>query len=280
MKTLSFALLPALLLATACGEKKSKLPTGQVVATVNGKELTVMDLQHETGTSNPSKELEQAGLRAIIIRRLLADEAINQDLNKIPATAIMEDKARQMVLVDALTNKIRSTVPTPSTDEAKQFVASHPASFNQRRIFVVDQLIVLSNTPELLKAIEPLDTMEQIEAMLEKRKVNVRRTVGTIDALTIGADAAEKIAQLPANMVFASPEGDVVRVNRIREIVIEPITGDEAIKLALEMIKKQRTSAIVANEVDRILAEGQKAIQYNPAYKPSGEGGRKAAPAE
>lgn len=280
MKTLSFVLLPALLLATACGEKKSKLPTGQVVATVNGKELTVMDLQHETGTSNPSKDLEQAGLRAIIIRRLLADEAINQDLNKIPATAIMEDKARQMVLVDALTNKIRSTVPAPSTEEAKQFVADHPASFNQRRIFVVDQLIVLSNTPELLKAIEPLDTMEQIEDMLEKRKVNFRRTVGTIDALTIDADAAEKIAQLPANMVFASPEGDVVRVNRIREIVIEPITGEEAIKLALEMIKKQRTSAIVANEVDRILAEGQKAIQYNPAYKPGGEGAGKAASAE
>jgi len=269
MKTLSFALIPALLLVSACDEKKVKAPTGQVVATVNGKELTVMDLRQEANSPTPSKELEQAALKSIVIRRLLADEAVKQGLNKIPATAIMEDKARQMVLVDALTGKIRSTVPAPSADEARQYVASHPASFNQRRIFLVDQLIVLANTPELVKAIEPLDTMAQIEDMLTRQKVQFRRSVGAIDALTINADVAEKIAQLPPNAVFASPEGAVIRVNRIRETIIEPITGATAEKLALEMITKQRTDAIVANEVGRILQQGEKSVQYNAAYDPA-----------
>src|SRR5687768_2411812 len=101
MKTLAFTLMPALLLTSACGEKREAAPSGQVVATVNGKEITILDLRQEAGTANPGKPVEQAALNAIIARELLADEAKKQELDALPATAIMQDKARQLVLVDA-----------------------------------------------------------------------------------------------------------------------------------------------------------------------------------
>lgn len=267
-KMLSLAFVPTLILTASCGKKEAEAPTGQVVATVNGKEITLLDLRHEAGSANPGKAAEQAALQAIIARRLLSDQATKEELDRLPGTAMMQEKAKQLVLVDALTNKIRAAAPQPSREEARQFVADHPASFGQRRIFLVDQLIILGNSPDLIKAIEPLDTLPEIEQMLTKRNVAFRRSIGTIDALSIDPDAAEKIASLPAKAVFASPEGPVIRANAIRETVVEPVSGEEAEKVALEIVRKRRSDGIVANRINEILTQGQKAVQYNAAYRP------------
>lgn len=275
MKTLGVILLPSLALLAACGDKETSAPTGQVAATVNGKEITVIDIRHEAGTATPSKELEEAALRSLIVRQLLADEAVEEKVDQLPATAIMQEKARQMVLVDALTNQIRSTAPKPSRDEAQQFIANHPASFDQRRIFLVDQIIIPTSTPDLVKAIEPLDTMAQIEQLLNSRKVQFQRAVGSIDALSIDADIAEKISQLPENAVFASPENGVIRINRIREAVIQPISGEAAMSVAMTQIARQRSEAIVANKIQSILDAGKAKVKYNAAYDPAAKIGAK-----
>ncbi|MBP6030350.1 MAG: hypothetical protein KA533_02865 [Sphingobium sp.] len=277
MKTLGVILLPSLALLAACGSKEGAVPTGQVAATVNGKEITMIDVRQEAGAANPGKELEQAALRSIIIRRLLSDEAVEEGIDKLPATAIMQEKARQMVLVDALTSQIRASAPKASKDEALQFIADHPASFDQRRIFLVDQLIIPTSTPDLIRAIEPLDTMAQIEQMLTTRKVPFQRAVGSIDALSINADIAEKIAQLPENAVFASPEGGVIRINRVRETVIQPVSGQAAMQVAITQIARQRADGIVANKIQSILQAGEKKVRYNSAYDPAAKAATKAA---
>ena len=269
MKTLGVVILPSLLLLAACGGKGGSAPTGQVAAKVNGEEITVIDIRQEAGTATPSKELEQAALRSIIIRRLLADEAVKEEIDKLPATAIMQEKARQMVLVDALTNKIRESAPKPSRDEAQQYISDHPASFDQRRIFLVDQLIVPVASHDLLKAIEPLTTMTEIEQLLTQRKVQYQKAVGIIDALSISSEAAENIAQLPDGAVFASPENGIIRVNKVREYVIQPVTGEAAVRVALSQIARQRSDAIVANRIQRILEVGEKSVQYNAAFDPA-----------
>ena len=277
MKTLGVILLPSLALLAACGSKEGAVPTGQVAATVNGQEITMIDVRQEAGAANPGKELEQAALRSIIIRRLLSDEAVEEGIDKLPATAIMQEKARQMVLVDALTSQIRASAPKASKDEALQFIADHPASFDQRRIFLVDQLIIPTSTPDLIRAIEPLDTMAQIEQMLTTRKVPFQRAVGSIDALSINADIAEKIAQLPENAVFASPEGGVIRINRVRETVIQPVSGQAAMQVAITQIARQRADGIVANKIQSILQAGEKKVRYNSAYDPAAKAATKAA---
>lgn len=276
MKTLGVILLPSLALLAACGSKDAAAPTGQVAAIVDGKEITVIDIRHEAGTATPSKELEEAALRSLIVRQLLANEAVEEEVDKLPSTAIMQEKARQMVLVDALTNQIRASAPKPSRDEAEQYISNHPASFEQRRIFLVDQIIIPSSSPDLVKEIEPLNTMAEIEQLLSRRKVQFQRAVGSIDALSINADVAEKIAQLPENAVFASPENGVIRINRVRETVIQPVGGESAISVAMNQIARERADAIVANKIQAILDAGKAKVKYNATYDPAAKMGAKA----
>src|SRR4029079_16187186 len=69
-------------------------PTGQVVATVNGQEITLRELNAELGAAPPpidpkaAKAAEQAALRSIIGRKVLAGAAREQGLDKTPDFAL------------------------------------------------------------------------------------------------------------------------------------------------------------------------------------------------
>lgn len=271
MKNRSMILLGCSLLLASCNSADGGAPTGQVVATVDGDEITVAELHQEMDNLKANGAggagLQQAALESIVNRKQLAAAAREAKLDLEPATALRKKKMDDMVLVDALTEQTRKSVPTPSQEEAQQYVNDHPASFAQRRIFVVDQIIALSNSPKLIKQMEPLNTMADVEKLLVANHVKYNKTVGVIDALSIDADAAEKMASLPAGAVFVSPDTDNnLRVNVIRDTAIQPLATDAAIKVALETLRARRSNEMVQNKINEIVAAGAAKVKYNPAF--------------
>jgi hypothetical protein len=92
---------------SACGEGKAKEPSGQVVATVDGQEVTLRELRAEMGnltSSDPNqrRQLEQAALQAIVQRKILAKAAQEQKLDKSPDYALFKQRAIELSLVQAL----------------------------------------------------------------------------------------------------------------------------------------------------------------------------------
>ncbi|MCB2015596.1 MAG: hypothetical protein R3E11_08610 [Sphingobium sp.] len=272
MRKYSACLLSLAILLSACGQKDAAPPTGQVVATIYGTEITAAELRQEMMTL-PSgmdpQQAQQAALQAVIARHILAAEAKKQEIDKLPATAIMQERAKELALVEVYSRKLRESAPPPSAEEVQHYVSEHPSSFSQRRIFIVDQMIATSADPELLKEIEPLDTMEQIEALLKEKNVEYRRTAGTMDALQMDPDAAEKIAALPPNAVFASPEGGNIRINRIRETIVEPVKDETAKNIAKQILSTKRSTEIVTKRVNELLEAGIKDVRYNTEYDPN-----------
>lgn len=276
MKSESALILACVMALSACKSDSSSTPAGQVVATVNGTEITTAELNQEmagfTANGLSKDAAQQAAINALLMRHIVADAAVNSKLDRLPATAVMQEKARQMVLIEALSQNLRDSVPPPSREEAESYVNEHPNSFSQRRIFIVDQLIVPTVSQQLVKALEPLNTMPEIEAYLKSQGIGFNRTVGTIDALAIDGDAAEKMAQLPPNAVFISPERSALRVNYIRDTVTQPLQGDAAIKLATETLHQRRTQEMLNNKMNELMAAGQKNVRFNPAYAPKKAG--------
>ena len=195
------ALLSLTLVLAACG--KSGQPEGQVVATVNGEEITTTDLDAEiNGAAAPSPEqqkmLQRAALDNIINRKIVAQAAEAAGVGKGPKAAVLEQKAKELALIELYNQKMRSGVPAPSDEEVRGYIDSHPEQFSQHRVFVVDQLIVPRANADLAKALQPVKTLEQAQQVLASRKVPSNSTVGVIDSLTIPAEAAKQIAALPA----------------------------------------------------------------------------------
>lgn len=282
MKAFSYIVAASVLALTACSSDK-EAPTGQVVATVDGDEITLAELNAEMAGLPPeaaeSPSVRQGVLESIVARRLLAQKAKADKLDQQPSAAILEKRARESVLAELVTENVRKSVPKPSDEEARRYIAENPYTFDQRRIFLVDQIIVESAKPEQVKALEPLNTMDEVANYLTQNKIRFNKTVGVIDAVMIGPKGAEQIAGLPANEVFITPDARTIRVNKIRETRVEPITGDTALRLAKDTIYANRTQEMVRNQVNQIVTAGLKKTSYNPQYKPKDDKEKAAAPA-
>ncbi len=252
-----------------------KAPTGQVVATVDGKEVTFLELQTEmAGFNTPDpkvrKAAEQRALQNIIVRKLLANAARDQKLEKTPEFAIQERRATESLLAQELQKKMVSQIPDPSPDEAQRYIADHPDIFAQRKIFAVDAIrMARPSDLNVLKGLQPLKTLADVDAYLTANKIPHGRASGTIDAVGADPRLIAQIVKLPADEVFLYPADNGYMVDQIRDTKVVPFQGDQANKYALALIKRQRTQEAVERQLRQTVAAGMRNVQYNPAYKPA-----------
>jgi len=257
---------------TACGKKE---PKGQVVATVEGKEVTATELNNElNGFNAPNaqirKQAEQAALNAVIRRKILAQAAEKAGVAKTPAFAQQEQKLREVLLVEMWQQQLAKSVPQPSPEEVRKFITEHPDVYAQHKVWSVDQLRFPRITDaSLAKALQPLNTLEQISAELNARKIPNRMMTDEIDTLAVEPAVAEQIAKLPATEVFILPVGNVLVANHIRDTKVAPVDDALAVRHATAYLKQLHTQEAVRRQFQASLAAAQKDVQYSKAYKPA-----------
>lgn len=266
-------LFPVLAL-TGCGSKEA--PSGQVVATVDGTEITQSELNAEIGdrrapNAEQQKQLQAAVLNQMIARVLLADAAKAQGLDDTPEAAMAKRRAEQVALIQLLERKLGAATPQVSAEEVTQFIADNPELFANRRIYIVDQIIVPSPPPALLKSLRELEDFEAIKTEIAKYRLSTSTAVGSVDALAVPPQFAKQIAALPATGVFITPERGMVRVNHIRESQVSPVSGDAAEALAKNMLIQRRRGQQVQDAIGKILKDGRAKVKFNPAFQPAAE---------
>ena len=251
-------------------------PTGQVAATAAGQEITASEVRLELGAlaedPQAAARAQPAALQAIVNRKLLAAAATERGIEKSPVGTMLMQKAHDLALISLLQQGIQARVPKPSVDEANTYIQDNPAAFAQRRLITVDQLIVPQMPPALLKATQPLNTMEQITALLDSNKVPYRRGGAVIDTATIEPAAAKQIGQMNVGSVFVTPAGPGAQVSRIKDMQPAPLTGAPATQLAQEVLYSQRASGQIKAQFDSILKAGQSSVRINSGFKAAGAG--------
>ena len=269
--TRSIAIAMALLVA-ACGGK-GDAPSGQVVATDDGTEITLAELKAEMGPDGSVDAVSQGqALERIIARKLLAAEARKRELDSTPLAAILKAHAEETALAQLLARKVTEGVPKVSEDEINEFLRSFPASVTDRRLLQVDEFVVPNMPPKVLEQISKVKTMEAAEAILNANKVVFRRTVTNMDTVTLDPGFADQLVQTEGNDIFVLPNCQYAEIGRIVSSRPEPITGPASREAARAILMRQRSNEMVRNALGRVIAEGRRKVQVNPQFQ------NKAAP--
>ncbi|HEX4178116.1 MAG TPA: peptidyl-prolyl cis-trans isomerase [Rhizomicrobium sp.] len=281
------ALAAALCGALAACNNGAKTPTGQVVATLGNQEITMRDVRAELGNYNAPdaktlKAAENAALRNIIGRDIVANEARKEGLEKTPDFALAKQRAIDSLLVQALQQKITSQVPPATKDEAQRYVDAHPDMFAQRKIYVVDQIQMKQPAdPSVVKAMEPLKTFDQIQALLTQNKIPFQRGTAMLDVLTADPRLVDAIQKLPPGELFVLPAGQLLTVNQIKDTRIEPVPADKSVPLAQQLITRQRTEDAVRKRFQGLFGQSVKQVKFSKEFAPMNKmaTGSPAAPA-
>jgi EpsD family peptidyl-prolyl cis-trans isomerase len=268
-----FALACGSVLAlSACDQGAPKPPTGQVVASVGGREITRRELQTEmTGltaaTPAIQKEQQKAALQRLVQRAILVNAAKEQGIDKDPAFALLAQRATDMVMVQMLERKVVASVPAPSDEEVAQFMQTNPDMFAQRRLFDVEQIrMPLPSDAKIIKQLEPLKTMDEAAAFLAKQNISFQRGANVMDARGQDPKLLKAIIALPPGEIFILSSRSEVFLNQIRNTRLQPFEGKEATQFALNSLKVQRSREVVARQLRGYLAKAQPGVRMSAEF--------------
>lgn len=273
-----------LVVLPACGDKGSSggTPSGQVVARLNGEDITQLEVQAElAATPLPPnierRDAERIALNNIITRRMLMNEAKGRKLDQTPQFQQQQRRTSEQLYVQALAADVARQVEDPTMNDADNFIRENPSLFAQRKIFILDQIQFVrpENVDELPLA--QAKTMAEVERVLSDARIEYRRLPASLDSLGANpAFIAEVVKVLEKNprevFVFANQQpgqpAPVITVNQVTETRIVPFSGDRARQFATNFLRNQNVQQALAREVERQQEAAKGQVVYQEGWGP------------
>lgn len=279
------AVVAASLSLGGCEQAKKLLggkPSGQVVATVGGDEITALELRQELNgftSRDPAimKQAQQQALQQVIMRHLIVQKAKADKLDKTPEYNLQVVRGEQGLLAQFYQRKIAASVAVPPRQDAEAFVSNNPGRFAQRRVLVVDQVLIPPTKIDPAR-FKPLNTLEEVKALLDQEGVAYQQNVTTMDTLTVDPRMIQQIDKLPPGEVFVVPQGGALIFNRISQVKNVPFQGDAAISYAVNILRNQKAQENLRASMEAMRKAAEAKIVYNEQYKPVKAPIAKAAP--
>ncbi len=128
--------------AVAAGPKKVESGKTQIVAKLDGREITVSELRTEMarlGLSPNQPGAERIALENVINRALLATAARHANMHKKPEGLRRMRAAQEQALAD-LYLSTASQPPEPTMTEIEDFILDNPTFFSKRRVYTFNVL--------------------------------------------------------------------------------------------------------------------------------------------
>ncbi len=270
-----------LTLLGACNDK-AKAPTGQVVATVNGEDITVHELNGELQTLQgripadaPKKLVEQAALQSVVERKMLADVAKKRGLDKNPQFLLAERRVDEGLLVQALQADIAKAVPKTTREAAQKFIEENPQLFAERKIYTLDQIQFLRPANIASLPLPQAKTLGDVAAVLSAAKVEFRRANVQYDALQVNPQLTAEIGKILARnpdevFVFGDrPQGapaPVMYANHVVNTRTEPFIGEKAIAFAQQVLQRTAVQKALQTALKKFTDEAKPNITYAAGY--------------
>lgn len=276
-KIMAGLLMGTALVLAGCGKGGAEPEKGQVVATVNGKDVTIHELNAELQGANvpanisadQKKQIEQAALQQVVNRRILADIARERGLDKTPMFLLQEKRAEEQILVQMLQRQMSSAVKAPTQTEIATFIAQNPDLFAERKIYTVDQIqFEAPKDPAILRKYEPLTTMDSVEAMLKQDGLQYKRAPATLDVATANPELVQQVLKMPKDEIFIIPAGRVMVANKITDTKVQPLTGDQANQLAAGMMQQRKFQDLIKRDLEPNVKKAESEVKYQAGFGP------------
>ncbi len=251
----------------------SSEPTGQVLAVVNGEEITQSELNAEiAGLSIPpvgdKDAIRRQILQQLVERRLMAQVAKEEGFDRDPEFVSRERRMREELLVRMYGQKIAETVGVPDKAAVTQYLAANPGKFSQRASLTVDQVVFdYPSDQKVLKALEPTKSLSEVEQVLAGLKINYERRTNSLDTAALPNPALQQILALPPGEPFVIPTEGKITVSVITGRQALTTSEQEAAPIAAQAIRTENLSKVLQSRLEE--ARAKASISYQPGLEPT-----------
>lgn len=274
-------LLSAIILG-ACGgddseamdaeEEVAPIAEGQVVARVNGEEVTIHQLNSEMARLRLPADADRAAvsrrvLRSLVERTLYAQKAVESQLDRQPAVLQELNRNRSAALARAfLSSRMFERTPV-ARREAERYVLDNPNSFSNRRHFVFDNIVAqtLDVPASEHDALEAIGNLDDIEERLSAEGKDFQRRPRTSYSEQLPAQMLGQLEGLEdSGRVFFMVFGVETYISVVTSSRPAPLSGEDAINVATRTLSQRAGQTFLNETREELLAAAS--IEYLGDY--------------
>lgn len=274
----------------ACSEKQGGAKSAtQVVARVNGEELSIHQLNFQMGRLGPvsedqAKVASRQVLERLVDQQLLLQKSVDAKLDRDPMVLQAIESTKREILAQAYIERQMAGASKPSGQEMKDFYAKHPELFENRRIYRLQELAVMAGNDKLAEIEAGMKTVSNINGIANWLKQKDYKF-----SINVNMRAAEQLPLELLAKLYRMKDGEIIVIpnqNSINIVVMagsqeQPLTMEKATPLIEQYFLSQRKSEIAKQQVatlrkeakieflgdfaDMNLASGKQPVKVQPA---------------
>jgi len=242
----TIALLASLLSACNSGGSSSA-KSSQVVATVNGQEITTTQLNHafeSAGVREVTPETRKRALESLTSEELLVQAALKNDIDRDAGFVQALEASRRHLLAQYFAEKMIYPKTVITSAEVSDYYNRVPVLFAQRRKFKFTTFradasdVGAAVTAELQK----VNSVDHVRGVLEAHNIKYVTEVASVSPEQLPVDELDQYANAKVGDLFINPQaggqGLLMSVTGVDEDV--PMTLERATPLIEEYLTNSR----------------------------------------
>ena len=242
--------------------------SSQVVAKVNGSEITVSQLSaalQSMGefTETPTPEQTQRAIDALIDEQLLYDQALKADLDRDPAVVQALERARRQVLARAFAERMVFPREPITAAEQIEYYRKHPELFEKRRVYYVTTFAVRESDlgDVVRRQLDEVASVDDVRNVLAAHGISYdvqtqTRAAEQLPLEVVSGFARAKVGDL---VILPSQEG-MVSMMFINAIHDSPIDLERAQPIIQQYLVNRRNSQAMREYLEQARAAAD--IEY------------------
>lgn len=249
---------------SACGNKEKK--PGQSLASVNGEEITVLQLNEELQRSGVQPAQQETArkqlLESLIDRQLLQNEAAKDKTDRDPKVVQAIERAKALIVAQAYIQKRIGNVAKPTAAEAETYYKDHPLMFSQRKQLDMRQLVIATKDLDatLKSAIDSVKSLDEAAAWMDAHQVRYGRAQLQRSTTDLPPELATKLLAMPKGQLFIITEGERSLLNAIGDVKEAPVSLEVATPQIQQFLYNKKTKEAADAEIARLRAAAK--IEY------------------
>lgn len=240
---------------------------------MNNEEVTASDLNAELNSANvspadASKDARAQAVERLIDRRLLAQEAKSEGLDKSPDYLNQQRRMTDELLINMLIGRQAKTEQVPTAAEITQFEASHPGMFAKREIWTLQQILYpLPKDAAVTAKIAAAKTLDDVAQALTAAGIQSVRATKQFDTAMLPPNVYAQLVNLAPGEPFIAPGPDKAVASVISARQSAPFNPEQARQLALSQMRRESVNKLVLDRIKDLKAKAK--IEYQPGFGPA-----------
>ncbi|HEY1149733.1 MAG TPA: EpsD family peptidyl-prolyl cis-trans isomerase, partial [Pseudoduganella sp.] len=242
---------------TACGEKAEKKP-GQALASVNGEEITVLQLNDELSRSNAQaanlETTRKQVLEALIDRQLLQGEAAKEKIDRDPKVVQAIERAKSLIVAQAYMQKRVGTLAKPTKQEVEAYFSQNPQFFTNRKQFDMRELVVATRdvSDDMKTVMDSSKSLDDVANWLDQHKIKYARAQISRTSSDLPPELSAKLLAMPKGQMFIIREGERSMLISIADIRPAPVTLEVATPQIEQFLYAKKNKEAAEAEIKRL----------------------------